>query len=100
MTYFISNGKNVKIGFSNDPRSRVKELQTASDSKLILLHTEQNKDDLTRERELHLEFSNDHIIGEWFRPSKELVSFLNERLTNKYIKVIENKIYVFKKMKA
>lgn len=78
MIYFISNGVNIKIGYTkNDPQKRLKQLNTGSDSKLFLLGYMQGNEQF--EKELHSKFSKDRIRfnAEWFRPSEELTEYIN-----------------------
>ena len=65
MIYFISNKKQVKIGFSNNPQERLCELQTANPLKLKLIGTLNGS--YPTESELHKVFKKFHIRGEWFR---------------------------------
>lgn len=71
--YFIQNETNkaIKIGFASDVESRRRALQTASPDRLILLGSIEG--DMARERELHREFADLRLVGEWFRPSPKLM---------------------------
>ncbi len=74
--YFIQNKrtKHIKIGKClNEPRWRVKELQTGSVDQLILLGVTPGA---SRERELHRRFADQRHSGEWFKPSPDLIAFI------------------------
>lgn len=66
----------VKIGYSVDPRARVAELQTGNPRKLRLLGF--IKGTIEDEARLHQRFIKDNVnVGEWFRPSDELLSIFH-----------------------
>lgn len=95
MIYFISNGKNIKIGYtSGNPMRRLKTLQTGSSEKLTLVgYIEGTK---KTERQLHTLFSNiriDHSL-EWFEGTQELLDYINEHSIYENIKaeIVDNKI--------
>jgi len=69
--YCISDGELCKFGFSAEPLKRLRALQTGSSSVLELVHTISVDVDRVRllERELHREFANLRVRGEWFRCS-------------------------------
>lgn len=76
MVYFIKNivtGR-IKIGFSNTPTKRLKELQTGNDNKLVLIKTIVGGKD--KEASLHEMFSHLRSNGEWFEPDDELLQFI------------------------
>jgi len=77
MIYFIKNvvSGNFKIGFSDTPRKRLKELQTGSADRLVLIKAIEG--DKNREGELHEQFAHDRLDGEWFSPSEEIMSFIS-----------------------
>lgn len=101
MIYFIASSTSIKIGKAKNPNSRIKQLQTGNVDKLYLAYLEESDNDKVREKELHTLFQNSRIRknGEWFFPSDKLVSYINERSIDKYIKVVDNRIYIFNKMK-
>jgi hypothetical protein len=90
--YFLWNGKHVKIGVSQDPESRLRELQTAVSRKLELLGWVRGGFEL--EKELHQRFARERIIirfddgstmeGEWFELDlgrvRELIHALQGRV--------------------
>ena len=75
MIYFIrQSNKFIKIGYSADPQSRLKELQTGSPSKL---HIQAVIDGNTQtEKGLHEMFAHLRAKGEWFRYTDELKWFI------------------------
>lgn len=64
--YFVQNGetKRIKIGSSDKPKSRISNLQTATDCELKLLGTIPG--DVVVEKQLHEEFADHRHRGEWF----------------------------------
>jgi hypothetical protein len=61
----------IKLGYSSDPVSRLRELQTGSSSVLVLVHTELvSSDARILERELHRDINHLRVRGEWFRLSE------------------------------
>jgi hypothetical protein len=64
MIYFIVGGKFCKIGFSKDPNTRLKELQTACPYKLKVVATMPGC--FATELALHSVFSDQRTHGEWF----------------------------------
>jgi hypothetical protein len=72
--YCIANNNGqCKFGFSKNPESRVRALQTGSSEELVLLETVPVGDRSVREMErlLHREFAHLRSRGEWFRISPE-----------------------------
>lgn len=75
--YFIQSGDagNIKIGTtSGDPRLRLGSLQTGNPEKLRLLVAVPGG--VRVEHSLHARFASARVTGEWFEPTKELVSFV------------------------
>lgn len=66
MIYFIedSANKRIKVGYSVKPLQRLKDLQTGSSTKLVLLGDIEGS--LQVETLLHKRFSPHRIQGEWF----------------------------------
>jgi len=62
LVYFISDGKYVKIGQSDNPFRRLKGLQGANARKLELIHVTRT----LSEGELQTKFSKFRVRGEWF----------------------------------
>lgn len=73
--YFITDGKFVKIGISNDVNQRLKALQTANPRQLELLYS--IKGDSLLEESLHGIFTNSRVKGEWFELDESIYSFIN-----------------------
>lgn len=70
--YCISDGSLCKFGYSRDPNSRLKHLQTGNSNQLELVHSVSVRGDLcakTLERTLHREYAYRRVRGEWFRCS-------------------------------
>lgn len=73
LTYFIKGGNYVKIGESTDPRSRLKNLQTANPNQLELLGVVNIPESEVQER-----FRKYHNQGEWYFYSKEIEDWIKE----------------------
>jgi len=71
--YAIGTDTKQKIGFSNDPSKRLKQLQTANSEELFLhAHIEVSEDRVRLlERFLHKDLSYKRLKGEWFNMTKE-----------------------------
>ena len=78
-TYFISNEDgDVKIGKTTWPiQIRLRQLQTGSSSKLVLLHSMEGD----YEHKFHERFKHLRLHGEWYRGTPALLGFI-ERLKN------------------
>lgn len=65
--YIIQDLKtgNFKIGRSNDPKQRLKSLQTASPNTLAIVLIKEDQG--PREKYIHQEMKKFRISGEWFR---------------------------------
>lgn len=77
VVYFIKrrrSGGGIKIGTAKDPWVRLNDLQIGSDVRLDLIATEPGS--YKRERELHAQFQDLHIRGEWFRPGEALRNYI------------------------
>lgn len=68
--YFIKCGEFVKIGRSEDPSGRLRQLRIGNPLDLTLLHTVPG--DVFTEAEFHGKFSKYHHRFEWFRLEGEL----------------------------
>jgi len=69
------NGR-IKIGFSANPWSRVKEMRCANPSIEVLI-TERTDDGYELERKRHEEFKEYHLALEWFRTGERLLDHVN-----------------------
>jgi Meiotically up-regulated gene 113 len=76
LVYFVQgkNTKNIKIGFSRDPTSRIATLQCGSSEELVPLKWIRGGKPL--EKELHEKFSHLRLHGEWFRSDPELIDYI------------------------
>ena len=68
--YFILAGDRIKIGYSQDPRKRLLDMQVGSPVELTLLHViscPTRSHQRLVERQLHEKFAALRVHGEWFR---------------------------------
>lgn len=74
--YFVQDSlsQNVKIGYANDVKSRIRQLQTGASSDLKLLL--QIDGSMQLERRLHKKFAAFRISGEWFSPDKRIFDYI------------------------
>ena len=89
MIYFITDKQNIKIGYTkNSVKKRLKQLQTSCPEQLYILGWIDG--DLETESFLHKKFSKSRIRynGEWFRPTEDLISYINEHNRQEHIHVI------------
>ena len=79
MIYFVQmdcpNGF-IKIGVAVELAQRIDKLQNASPYGLNLVRVLPGG--VTEERELHRRFAASHVRREWFRPTDDLVAFIEE----------------------
>ena len=93
--YLIQEGLqgNIKIGISQNPNDRIKQLQTGSSTPLrTLLVKEGTQKD---EEGLHKKFKKFQLKGEWFEPSEEILVYIEqekEKKKNEKIVELENKV--------
>jgi len=84
MVYFIQQGENgpIKIGTANDPKKRLKELQTGNPSRLYLLGMVRGSTE--REHHLHKRLTEHQTRekGEWFDPTDEVFAVIEEAREN------------------
>lgn len=83
MVYFVLNVRKhqIKIGYSNSISSRLQTLKSEFGIVRLLATTEGMRE---REKELHQQFHEDRIEGEWFEMSDDLCCFIS-RLNPKRI---------------
>ena len=77
VVYFIQSVKGkgyIKIGFSNNPKRRLREIQRYSPIELRIIAM--IKGGREKEAELHRRFSKYRRYGEWFEPSQEILQFI------------------------
>lgn len=98
--YFITNGYNIKIGYTNNVKRRLKQLNTRSDQQLFLLgYINGTKE---TEENLHRSFIKYRLRqnGEWFEPSSDLLDYINENnlIPNTFVdrnELWDNRVMVF-----
>jgi DNA-binding XRE family transcriptional regulator len=80
----VINDEFCKIGFTNNIRQRMKQLQVANPMKMDLMFLVEG--DLNEETHLHKAFNHLNIKGEWFKLSPEIENYfkLKECLKWKY----------------
>jgi hypothetical protein len=79
--YAIRSGKSnlIKIGFSVEPQSRLKELQIGSPSKLELLQTWPGT--RSDEKRIHLFLKKNRVHGEWFQVDYDEAAYVIHTVT-------------------
>lgn len=70
--YFITDGEFIKIGISDDPRFRLKGMQTGSPRTLYLEYCGNTADAYVQEQYLHNKFKHLRVRGEWFKYTDEI----------------------------
>jgi hypothetical protein len=99
VVYFLSDGTNVKIGYTkrNNLNIRVKELSTGSSSPLFVLGFIKNGD-INLEKQLHKQFKQINL--EWYETSDELLTYINKNNDlDVYVDWLDNKLFAYNKMK-
>jgi len=71
----------VKIGKANNPKQRLRELQTGSFKKLVLHQAIPSKNAYLLENKLHLKFNEYRLYGEWFK-GWEVIAIMDLLLKN------------------
>lgn len=76
MIYLIADtaASRVKIGYSADPWLRFNKIQADCPGELTMLALLEG--DAEREAELHAQFAQDRVRGEWFRLSAPIADFV------------------------
>lgn len=90
--YFITNGKNIKIGRSKNIEERIVSLQTGNDVELKLLYTIPNMPEYF-EKHIHIICDRYNIKGEWFSLDA-LNHLLNHPWFKDNMKKIDKKILI------
>lgn len=72
--YFLRSGEQIKIGFSSGPFSRLQQLKTGVANGINAMGAIEG--DMADERQLHNEFRDLHIHGEWFHAKWRLRLFI------------------------
>jgi hypothetical protein len=76
MIYFIRDGDAVKIGYAINPRSRLTTLRTGNSRPISILGVMDGS--LDDEHRLHQRFTSEHIRGEWFKLTPQIIQFIEE----------------------
>ncbi len=91
----------VKVGMSDDPNKRIKQLQTGNPLELrLLLSIKCTSRDhaYNLERTLHTLLSSNNIMNEWFSICKSnLYKAINDIANNPDFKQVENNVGLFRK---
>ena len=76
--YFIGSdgGSAIKIGYSKNPWARVKDFQTGTTEKLLVVGTVATTEN--SEIEIHKLFDGARISGEWFKRNSEINNVINK----------------------
>lgn len=75
--YFVQLGDgDIKIGFATDVAKRIRSLQTACSVPLMLLCAVEGS--VALERTLHTRLGKDRRVGEWFRPSFQVIDTIRK----------------------
>lgn len=74
--YLLQCGAQYKIGFSNKPRKRLKQLRTGSPYPVFLIHSIKTEFYQMVEKQLHHKFREKRGEGEWFRLTDEDVAYI------------------------
>ena len=84
MIYFVQCGKNgpIKIGCTGNVEERIAQMQTCCPYELRLLW--QIQGDKNDEAEIHERWKHERIRGEWFRPSRKLLVFIEQDAATKW----------------
>lgn len=95
--YALSDGKNIKIGISKNPKRRIKQLNTGNSAVLYLLGYFEG--DRALEHYIHTHFKRIRLNGEWLEPNDDLLDYLNLKLEDLHICFLDGKLRSFKKIK-
>ncbi|HHZ70476.1 MAG TPA: GIY-YIG nuclease family protein [Flavobacteriales bacterium] len=103
--YIIQSGKTkkspVKIGMSDDPEKRIKQLQTGNPQVLriiISIKCNSRKRAFELERTLHRMLSRNNILNEWFFVKKKsLFETINRFANNPDLKQVTSFVDIFEK---
>jgi hypothetical protein len=95
--YAISDGKNIKIGISKNPKVRRFQLSTGNAKDLYLLGYFEG--DRALESYIHNRFMKARVNSEWMLASEELLDYLNSKLSDVFIMIVDDKVRALKKIK-
>jgi hypothetical protein len=74
--YFITDGESIKVGWSGNPKERMRALQTKHPLPLRSIATTPGS--IGDEHAIHALFSDIRLNGEWFRSTPELLKFIDD----------------------
>ena len=76
--YFVQDTvlKYIKIGYTNNIKRRIKDLQVGNPHKLELIA--QINGGKNKEERLHKKFDKYNIRNEWFEPNEEILKYISE----------------------
>ena len=75
----------MKIGTACNVERRLKNMQTGSPDILGLwgvIKFQDKSEAKHKEKELHKKFSTHRVKGEWFKPVKEIMTFIDTEITH------------------
>ena len=75
VVYFLMVGGNIKIGFTRNLKKRIKNHKTHTSLKIEVLGFFRGS--RKTELDLHAHFHDLRVTGEWFRPSADLLAFID-----------------------
>lgn len=90
--YMISNGSLIKVGMSQQPLTRLRDLQGASTIPLTLLHCIQTSDVREVESFLHVHFNEHRVQGEWFNLTPDHVDWFKSLTPDSLLQLTEKGI--------
>lgn len=101
MIYFITDTKNIKIGYTKGKiEKRLKQLQTSCSDNLYILGWIEG--DINLEKRLHAYFDSCRIRhnGEWFYPTDDLLNYINcnNQKKNTYVDFVDGKLMALLKI--
>ena len=93
--YFITEGHYIKIGYTTQKiEKRIKQLNTGAVQKILLLGWMYGNK--AKEKELHIKFAQSRVRynGEWFKPTENLLDFINENNLepNSYVDFVDGEL--------
>jgi hypothetical protein len=100
VVYFIATQTDrlVKIGYSRNPKTRIKTLQTSNPKKLLLIGVLEGCKKV--EKFLHIKFYKYRIDGEWFKLTDEILEYIEANtILDKGIVFVDDKLYLTTKLK-
>ena len=79
--YFIKCNNAIKVGISESPKKRIKNLQTANPNKLEMIGYVYG--DILKEQEIHMDLQKYRLNGEWFKCCVEVEKYINKIIKRK-----------------